>query len=78
MKWRNSGSFYATGSFLFCLLVTGVRHFWYGIRLPVVNVILIYEEYFDNRGGYAFYNASVYDSRRGHYSMDTLISQNET
>lgn len=23
--------FWATGSFLFCLLVTGVRHFWFGI-----------------------------------------------
>lgn len=33
----------ATGSFLFCLLVTGVRHFWFVI-LPVVGVKLILYE----------------------------------
>lgn len=70
MKWRNLGFFYATGSFLFCLLVTGVRHFWYGIRLPVVNEILVYEEYGDNRGGYAFYNASERDLRSVQCSSD--------
>lgn len=31
MKLFISYFFNATGSFLFCLLVTGVRHFWYSI-----------------------------------------------
>lgn len=38
--------------------------------LPVVNVILIYEEYVHNRGGYAFYNVSEHDSRCVNYSSD--------